>query len=83
LGVDINDDMLALARKRISNSHNIEVRKGEIENLPIESASIDWVISNCVINLSQNKQQAFDEISRVLTPQGKMLVSDIVAEKLP
>lgn len=83
IGVDINDDMLALARKRTEKFSNIDLRKGAIESLPIESGSIDWVISNCVINLSQDKQQAFSEIARVLKPGGKMLVSDIVADQLP
>ncbi len=83
IGVDMNDDMVALAKKRTSQFSNIEIRKGEIENLPIKSGSIDWVISNCVINLSPNKQKTFSEIARVLKPQGRMLVSDIVAEQLP
>jgi arsenite methyltransferase len=83
IGVDVNEDMLALAESRIREFHNIELRKGRIEELPIDSNSIDWVISNCVINLSQDKQQAFNEIARVLKPGGKMIVSDIVAENLP
>lgn len=83
IGVDLNEDMLALARKRIGEYQNIELRKGRIEALPIDSNSVDWVISNCVINLSQDKQKAFNEIARVLKPNGKMIVSDIVAENLP
>jgi SAM-dependent methyltransferase len=83
IGVDFNEDMLALADQRTSEYKNIELRKGIIEKLPIESNSVDWVISNCVINLSDNKQQAFKEIARVLKPSGRMIVSDIVAEKLP
>lgn len=83
IGVDFNEDMLKLANKRVEGSHNIELRKGKIEILPVESNSIDWVISNCVINLSQEKQKAFNEIARVLKPSGKMIVSDIVAEDLP
>lgn len=83
IGVDFNEDMLALAGKRVQGYHNIELRNGRIESLPIESSSVDWVISNCVINLSNDKQAAFNEIARVLKQNGKMMVSDIVAEKLP
>ena len=83
IGVDSNTDMLTLARNRIQKYHNIDLRMGRIEALPIESDSIDWVISNCVINLSNDKQSAFNEIARVLKKNGKMLVSDIVAENLP
>ncbi|MGK0293582.1 MAG: arsenite methyltransferase [Porticoccaceae bacterium] len=83
IGVDFNEDMLALAKTRINGYQNIELRNGRIEELPIDSNSVDWVISNCVINLSKDKQRAFNEISRVLKPSGKMIVSDIVAENLP
>ncbi|MGH1542313.1 MAG: methyltransferase domain-containing protein [Arenicella sp.] len=83
IGVDFNEDMLSLAKQRIRDYRNIELRKGRIEDLPVESNSVDWVISNCVINLSDEKQSAFNEIARVMKPSGKMLVSDIVAENLP
>lgn len=83
IGVDFNQDMLALARKRIAGHQNIELQNGRIEKLPINSNSIDWVISNCVINLSNDKQSAFNEIARVLNKNGQMMVSDIVAENLP
>ncbi len=83
IGVDMNEDMLALAAKNCQDHPNVELRQGVIENLPIESNSVDWVISNCVINLSEDKQSAFDEIARVLKPGGKMLVSDIVGENIP
>ena len=85
IGVDMTDEMIAKARETISASGltNVEVRKGLIEDLPIESSSVDWVISNCVINLSPEKDRVFAEIARVLRPGGRMLVSDIIAEDLP
>ena len=83
IGVDSNEDMLALATPKTADYKNIELRLGNIENLPVDTDSIDWVISNCVINLSNDKQNIFNEIARVLKPKGKMLVSDIVAENLP
>ncbi len=85
IGIDMTDAMLAKARENIAAAglSNVEVRKGIIEELPVESASVDWVISNCVINLSPEKPRVFAEIARVLRPGGAMLVSDIVAEGLP
>ncbi len=85
IGVDMTDEMIAKASENIRKGKysNVEVRKGIIEELPVESASVDWVISNCVINLSPEKPRVFHEIARVLKPGGKMLVSDIVATELP
>ncbi|MEE9352503.1 MAG: methyltransferase domain-containing protein [Thiotrichaceae bacterium] len=85
IGVDMTDDMLKKAQQNIDASEysNIELKKGKIENLPVKSNSIDWVISNCVINLSAEKEQAFSEIVRVLKPEGEILISDIVAENMP
>lgn len=85
IGVDMTDAMIAKAKENIAeaNLKNVEVRKGFIENLPVADGEVDWVISNCVINLSPQKDKVFKEIARVLRIGGKMMVSDIVAEYLP
>lgn len=85
IGVDMTDEMIARARENVARAGhaNIEVRKGLIEALPLASSSVDWVISNCVINLSPEKDRAFAEIARVLKPGGTMVISDTVATNLP
>jgi len=85
IGIDMTEEMISRARDNIAASglKNVEVRKGIIEKMPVESDAVDWVISNCVINLSPEKQKVFNEIARVLKPGGKMSVSDIVVEELP
>ena len=85
IGVDMTDEMIAKANENVAAAGlaNVEVRKGIIEDLPVEDASVDWVISNCVINLSPEKARVFAEIARVLRPGGTMLVSDIVADDIP
>ncbi len=85
IGIDMTDEMIDRARQNIDASGlgNVEVRKCIIEQLPIDDSSVDWVISNCVINLSPEKDRVFAEIARVLRPGGSMLVSDMVVEDLP
>lgn len=81
VGVDMTPEMIAKARANATKRgySNVEFRLGEIENLPVESAAIDCVISNCVLNLVPDKRRAFAEIGRVLRPSGRLCVSDIVA----
>jgi arsenite methyltransferase len=81
-GVDMTDDMLALARRNAAKAGtgNVEFLKGQIEDLPLPGASVDVVISNCVINLSVDKPAVLAEMFRVLLPGGRIGITDVVAE---
>lgn len=85
IGVDMTDAMIERAGRNVTAAgvENVEVRKGNIEALPVASGTVDWVISNCVVSLSPDKGAIFAEIARVLAPGGRFIISDIVVDDRP
>ncbi len=83
IGIDMTPEMIGKAQKNAEqlDVENVEFRLGEIEHLPVEDHSADVVLSNCVINLSPNKEAVYGEILRILKPGGRICISDVLRSK--